>query len=138
MLERKPGQVYVHYVNSDKRLDEWVPESSVRVADGQELEHEQDSSRKRRRISMEASSSRGASLDYEMSIMEGVGGTVITEEEYDIQHHKQITAKRNFDKVNFGRWQIKTWYVCLYYSSREQGGVTSVVQVLLAIPAVGN
>lgn len=35
----------------------------------------------------------------------------ITEEEYDIQHHKQITAKRNFDKVNFGRWQIKTWYV---------------------------
>lgn len=35
----------------------------------------------------------------------------MTEEEYDIQHHKQITAKRNFDKVNFGQWQIKAWYV---------------------------
>ena len=37
----------------------------------------------------------------------------MTEEEYDIQQHKQITAKRNFDKVNFGQWQIKTW--CVYY-----------------------
>jgi hypothetical protein len=34
------------------------------------------------------------------------------EGDYDIQHHRrQITAQRNFDKVNFGRWQIKTWYV---------------------------
>lgn len=38
-------------------------------------------------------------------------GAHITEEEYDIQHHKQITAKRNFDRVTFGRWQIKTWCV---------------------------
>lgn len=34
---------------------------------------------------------------------------VMTEEDYDIQHHKQITAQRNFDMVNFGDWQIKTW-----------------------------
>ncbi|KAG6331645.1 hypothetical protein ID866_7446, partial [Astraeus odoratus] len=38
----------------------------------------------------------------------------MTEEELDIQHHKQITAQRNFDKVNFGRWQIKTWYFSPY------------------------
>ncbi|EMD41397.1 hypothetical protein CERSUDRAFT_42122 [Gelatoporia subvermispora B] len=41
-------------------------------------------------------------------------GAHITEEEYDIQHHKQITAKRNFDRVTFGRWQIKTWYFSPY------------------------
>lgn len=35
----------------------------------------------------------------------------MTEEEFDIKHHKQITAKRNFDKVNFGQWRIKTWCV---------------------------
>jgi hypothetical protein len=35
----------------------------------------------------------------------------MTEEEFDIEHHKQITARRNFDKVNFGQWQIKTWFV---------------------------
>lgn len=35
---------------------------------------------------------------------------LMTEEELDIQQHKQITAQRNFDRVNFGKWQIKTWY----------------------------
>ena len=39
------------------------------------------------------------------------GGDVpMTEEELDIEQHKQITSQRNFDKVNFGKWQIKTWY----------------------------
>lgn len=28
-----------------------------------------------------------------------------------------MTSKRNFDKVNFGHWQIKTWYVCLSQAS---------------------
>jgi histone acetyltransferase HTATIP/histone acetyltransferase MYST1 len=35
----------------------------------------------------------------------------LTEEELDMREHRQITATRNFDKVNFGQWQIKTWYV---------------------------
>ncbi|GLB36731.1 putative MOZ/SAS family protein [Lyophyllum shimeji] len=39
---------------------------------------------------------------------------VMTEEDYDIQHHKQITAQRNFDKVHFGEWQVKTWYFSPY------------------------
>lgn len=38
----------------------------------------------------------------------------MTEEELDIQQHKQITAQRNFDRVNFGKWQIKTWYFSPY------------------------
>ncbi|KAF4584674.1 hypothetical protein EYR40_004660 [Pleurotus pulmonarius] len=39
---------------------------------------------------------------------------VITEEDFDIRHHNKITAQRNFDKVNFGMWQIKTWYFSPY------------------------
>ncbi|KAI6137387.1 acyl-CoA N-acyltransferase [Pisolithus sp. B1] len=35
------------------------------------------------------------------------------EDELEVQH-KQITARRNFDKVNFGQWQIKTWYFSPY------------------------
>ncbi|EPQ61148.1 hypothetical protein GLOTRDRAFT_113584 [Gloeophyllum trabeum ATCC 11539] len=38
----------------------------------------------------------------------------MTEEEYDIQHHRQITAKRNFEHVIFGHWKIKTWYFSPY------------------------
>ncbi|KAI0321443.1 acyl-CoA N-acyltransferase [Amylostereum chailletii] len=44
----------------------------------------------------------------------------MTEEEYDIQHHKQITAKRNFDTVVFGEWQIKTWYFSPYPLSEHE------------------
>lgn len=41
-----------------------------------------------------------------------LGGDVpMTEEEYDIEHHKQITSQRNFDHVYFGDWQIKIWCV---------------------------
>jgi hypothetical protein len=36
----------------------------------------------------------------------------LTEEEYDIQQHRKLFSKRNFDKVVFGQWQIKTWCVC--------------------------
>lgn len=56
----------------------------------------------------------GSRASSELRVDGGEGGATsvaITEEEYDIEHHKQITAKRNFDKVIFGRWQIKTWYV---------------------------
>ena len=60
----------------------------------------------------------------------------MTEEEYDIQQHKQITAKRNFDKVNFGQWQIKTWYVsfrsCRILMLKPQ----RAPQVLLPVPAL--
>ncbi|KAG6868159.1 hypothetical protein C0993_007049 [Termitomyces sp. T159_Od127] len=39
---------------------------------------------------------------------------VLTEEEYDIHQHKQITANRNFEYVYFGEWQVKTWYFSPY------------------------
>ena len=123
--------MYVHYVNTDKRLDEWVSESAVRPAGG----HEEDTThngmisgagnRKRKRGSMEREllgSRAGSEMSGARGEMEGPasgeaaegGGSstvAITEEEYDIEHHKQITARRNFDKVNFGHWQIKTWCV---------------------------
>ncbi|KAH8101494.1 acyl-CoA N-acyltransferase [Cristinia sonorae] len=127
VLERRPSECYVHYHNTDKRLDEWVPESAVRPA-GPDERPEVDSSagkkRKRGSVVPEPGVSRGGSED-RASVMRdesaatpgesSVGGAVtITEEEYDIQHHKQITAKRNFDKVIFGKWQIKTWYFSPY------------------------
>ncbi|KAI0034324.1 acyl-CoA N-acyltransferase, partial [Vararia minispora EC-137] len=44
----------------------------------------------------------------------------LTEEEFDIQHHKQITSRRNFGKVNFGQWQMKTWYFSPYPLSESE------------------
>ena len=123
VLERQGDDLYVHYVNADKRLDEWVSERDVRPnTDTHEdgvVSNGNGTSRKRKRGSTEGqgegNSRRTGSpgrLDTQPPLkVEDLGPAAITEEEYDIQHHKQITAKRNFDKVIFGRWQIKTWYV---------------------------
>ena len=128
ILERHGDEVYVHYVNTDKRLDEWVAERDVRPAGGHAADATSNgATRKRKRGSVNGEGSsalRGSpsrtqrdrdpasgSAQPEDEDASRANASVITEEEYDIEHHKQITAKRNFDKVVFGRWQIKTWCV---------------------------
>ncbi|KAI0717529.1 acyl-CoA N-acyltransferase [Cerioporus squamosus] len=131
ILEHHNEEVYVHYVNTDKRLDEWVAERDVRLAGGYEAEvaangHSNGVTRKRKRGSTDGESPRrgsparangdaasGSAQPEDPDASMG-NASVVTEEEYDIEHHKQITAKRNFDKVIFGRWQIRTWYFSPY------------------------
>ncbi|TFK66090.1 acyl-CoA N-acyltransferase [Pluteus cervinus] len=144
ILQRRNREVYVHYVDKDKRLDEWIPEEHCRLVDGGENDNNEDSGeavastssapaggqRKRKRGpsafvlgsgsrsgSVSASVGRGSGGD--VNGVEGDEGqqteeVVMTEEDFDIQHHKQITAQRNFDTVHFGDWQIKTWYFSPY------------------------
>ncbi|OSD05690.1 acyl-CoA N-acyltransferase [Trametes coccinea BRFM310] len=126
VLERHGDDVYVHYVNTDKRMDEWVSQRDVKPAATHEAEAASNgiSGRKRKRESVEGELAKlpnGSPSHSETKPQhagsaqpEDSGAAVVTEEEYDIQHHKQITAKRNFDKVVFGRWQIKTWYFSPY------------------------
>jgi hypothetical protein len=132
------GHAYVHYLNTDKRLDEWVSEELVRPA----TEHEagttamgpsssttngiQTRKRKRGSDTVHPSSttrrvSNAANTQPDTPREEGISnGTEtqptqpreLTEEEYDIQQHRKLFSKRNFDKVVFGQWQIKTWCVC--------------------------
>lgn len=112
----------MHYANADKRLDEWVPETIVRPSpqshtDSHTTLPTEPSNSSASHSNGHAPKKRKRSLSVE--VLEGADGTEgsasavvkMSEEEYDIEHHKQITAKRNFDKVNFGKWQIKTWYV---------------------------
>lgn len=122
ILRRRAGEVYVHYVNTDKRLDEWIPESDFRPAEDRRVSDHGGNSRKRKRSIHSISFSSGSHRPSADPSGAGAGQTsdhtrsgsapedaATTEEDYDIQHHKQITAQRNFDKVNFGKWQIKTW-----------------------------
>ncbi|CCM03718.1 uncharacterized protein FIBRA_05864 [Fibroporia radiculosa] len=121
IVERRGEEVYVHYVNSDKRLDEWISQDAVRPSGSHEAGMASNgSTRKRKRSSVDGETSAGVASPIHLGALAGALGPgtsnpqPITEEEYDIQHHKQITAKRNFDKVVFGRWEIKTWYFSPY------------------------
>ncbi|KIL62189.1 hypothetical protein M378DRAFT_187391 [Amanita muscaria Koide BX008] len=64
--------------------------------------------RKRGAYQLELSRARGGEeLQEEATI-------TISEEDYDLEQHKRLFAQRNFDKVHFGEWQIKTWYFSPY------------------------
>ncbi|KAJ7182563.1 acyl-CoA N-acyltransferase [Mycena crocata] len=112
ILQRRQGQIYVHYVNQDKRMDEWIPE-----ADWMPSATDSHHSRKRKRTSQQDSDDGSPTPDGELSAEEnGVerGTMVVSEEDFDFEHHKKITAQRNFDKVHFGDWLIRTWYFSPY------------------------
>lgn len=118
----------MHYEHTDKRLDEWLPEDTVRIvptarSNGHSspkpddhasvsaaVPHSNGASTKKRKRSASMDATDGGGEGPDASVSRGVK---MSEEEYDIEHHKQITAKRNFDKVMFGRWQIKTWCVVI-------------------------
>jgi histone acetyltransferase MYST1 len=101
-------------------MDEWVSEDACME---EQLEPTQlrQGGRKRKRGRQAESPSPGTSSStggrdgstkpLENGVNEEPKEIVMTEEDYDIQHHKQITAQRNFDFVNFGEYQIKTWSV---------------------------
>lgn len=105
-------------MSTDKRLDEWIPENNCVPVIIAEDFGELGIPRKRKRgrpprvrpASPGRSSPRRVSEEIvEASELNGGATLVMTEEDFDIQHHKQITAQRNFDMVHFGDWQIKTW-----------------------------
>jgi len=104
ILQRREGQVYVHYIDQDKRLDEWVDETDCKPVD-KDTEKNVPTSRKRKRRTLEPS--RPSLCDIQLA-----PDRELSAEDLDIKQHKQITAQRNFETVHFGNYQIKTWYVC--------------------------
>ncbi|KAJ6600761.1 acyl-CoA N-acyltransferase [Mycena sp. CBHHK59/15] len=109
LLQRRQGQIYVHYVNQDKRMDEWIPEGDFMPSPA---DNHHSRKRKRKRTSQQGDSDDDSlTPDGELSAGEenGVERTmVVSEEDYDFEHHKKINAQRNFDKVQFGDWLIRT------------------------------
>ncbi|TFK38680.1 acyl-CoA N-acyltransferase [Crucibulum laeve] len=138
VLQRGGGHVYVHYVGTDKRLDEWIPEEQCKLAftdaEGSTEEPGQPQPpagpplKKRKRVlragdspspNSPSGSRPGSVRPSELDALLTNGAAfqeevTMTEEDYDIQHHKQITAQRNFEKVTWGDWEIKTWYFSPY------------------------
>lgn len=112
ILYRREAQAYVHFLNTDRRLDEWVPEGQLRLAEPHEItESVEFRGRKRKRGSGYHGNSPSVSQNGEPRSTRSVSpAETESEEDSDIGEHLRMTSKRNFDRVNFGHWQIKTWY----------------------------
>ncbi|KAL0578839.1 hypothetical protein V5O48_003163 [Marasmius crinis-equi] len=134
VLKEEPERVYINYINREKRFDEWVPRSSLHPiplqAGPSNIGKTVPQKRKRKSGNTAGSShnsqngDEGVELEEENGELHDVNGSdsqqlpsheiVMTEEDYDYQHHKQIGAVRNFEKVHFGEWSIRTWYFSPY------------------------
>ncbi|KAJ7472243.1 acyl-CoA N-acyltransferase [Mycena galericulata] len=134
ILQRRQGQIYVHYVNQDKRMDEWIPEVDF-MPSATESHH----SRKRKRTSQHGSDDGSPTPDGQLSAEEN-GTMVVSEEDYDFEHHKKITAQRNFDTVHFGDWLIRTWYFSPYplMENEEMELLVGSSNALNGHPTAGN
>lgn len=143
VLQRRPGEVYVHYVNQDKRLDEWVPERALRPAEPHELEHDEPRGRKRKRAgsvpphvfgSTAAKSkangagagANGAGYSSDAPAEPDAGGhghghDDVDSDDSDVNEHRLLTAKRNFEHANFRDQAIKTWCVFRIACGRRGG-----------------
>jgi len=104
VLDRRPGEAFVHYLGTDKRLDEWVSADDIRATtpprDSISPGHETSpprrvngaSTRKRRRSASPPKAPDTRETTQPPTPLPTMAST-----------------RRNFDKVNFGTWQIKTW-----------------------------
>ncbi|KNZ72739.1 putative MYST-like histone acetyltransferase 1, partial [Termitomyces sp. J132] len=132
ILQHRDREVYVHYIGADKRLDEWVAEERCFIPtpnpppfraslDPTFHSHPAGPSTTNRQPQFGVNQTASTSAAPAQMLPPGQKAQtstpremVMTEEEYDIHQHKQITANRNFEYVYFGEWQGKTWYFSPY------------------------
>ncbi|KAH9043890.1 acyl-CoA N-acyltransferase [Lactarius pseudohatsudake] len=114
VLDRRQNEVFVHYIGTDKRMDEWIPADNVRACTpprnaaspgcdaNSPLRANGTGTRKRRRMESPTNAhDRDATQPPVLPTT--------------------ASARRNFDKVNFGSWQIKTWYFSPYPLTDGEG-----------------
>ena len=96
-------QYYVHYVDFNRRLDEWVAPERLQPADAAKANGGSNAERKRKMDQMGL----------------GVGGVThdavndATTGELDPatqREHEAATRVKNIHKIVLGRWEIQTWY----------------------------
>lgn len=94
-------------------MDEWVPEAAVQLSQEQAPELPRGKKRKRGEQNGDATHS-GHESSPSSPAEERFGGGAgrhDDDSDSDLSEQRLLTAKRNFDKVQFGNWQLKTWRV---------------------------
>ncbi|KAF8139710.1 acyl-CoA N-acyltransferase [Boletus edulis] len=136
---------FLHYQGSDKQLDEWMTESELLRADA--LASRTNNGKRKREVSTTrpgspTNSTRQSSLEAIPLLPDVKTATAspkdtMTEEDFDaVQRYKQTAAQRNFDKVIFGQWQIKTWYYSPYPLTESEAEESAPAQDRSSTPTL--
>ena len=138
ILQRRLGELYVHYIGTDKRMDEWISEDLCTTTDPVPVTLDAGN-RKRKRgrwnettfSPHEASSSKHGPaatngltrvidrVERKTNESQHLTENSLTEEELNLTRPKEFTSQRNFDTVIFDEWKIRPWYAFLPVSISE-------------------
>ncbi len=107
VLDRRPGEVFVHYLDTDKRLDEWISADNIRATtpSRDSTSPSRDTSPPRRVNGTSTRKRRRSASPTKAHDNDDTRETT----QPPAALPTMASARRNFDKVNFGTWQIKTW-----------------------------
>ncbi|KAG8899822.1 hypothetical protein FRB99_006437 [Tulasnella sp. 403] len=133
ILDRRGEEAYIHYVNTDKRLDEWVPANTIQLVSAPTPPASSAGIKRKRSHSVDDSADQSTALDNSArsstspprAPMDHLAESKEQDQEA-VNEHQRITAKRNFEKVIFGAWQIKTWYYSPYPLAEDDVAPTSL------------
>nr|ACO15537.1 Probable histone acetyltransferase MYST1 [Caligus clemensi] len=102
------NEYYVHYEGFNRRLDEWVPRSRIRSSNDAEINQEnlEDSERK---ITRNQKHKHDEINHVQKTYAEMDPTTAALEKE-----HEALTKVKYIDRIQFGKYEIDTWYFSPY------------------------
>jgi len=119
-------EYYVHYVDFDRRLDEWLPYNKINASNpllsrGDDNEKSAFKNRQKRKFE------GGSSGDLSDLKKEGKESRLASLE----KEHEEVTRLKNISKIQLGRHQIETWYYSPYPDKYVGGEVLYLCETCL-------
>lgn len=127
----KPDEVeyYVHYVEHDRRLDEWLTldhfhlDTLQRAGDIQKEKEEGGNKPRpsRRRSSTHGSNKNGDGTSFSLSGGNWHGGASGDSSLAELEEeHEEATKVKNISQIVMGRWEVEAWYYSPYPEEYSQ------------------
>jgi histone acetyltransferase MYST1 len=127
VVEYQEGRgVYVHYLDFDRRLDEWVTEDRIDVASGEEAPSKGGAGGAGADDKDDKKKGRVTRQKRKLSDIPGPQGGAMDKATPDPalalleREHEEITKVKNIQRVELGRYEIETWYFSPYPEDYSQ------------------
>lgn len=99
-------KAYIHFNHQDKRLDRWIPLSSLQPYDAKEFQKQQPHNEER----VKTRNERRLEDDYSESEDEQLNADI---QQFELVH-KEVTKIRYIENITIGDYLIQTWYYSPY------------------------
>ncbi|KAL9643505.1 hypothetical protein ABK040_010119 [Willaertia magna] len=109
-LESDPVQFYVHYIDFDRRLDEWTTAENFNLdEDEEELAKKEEENRVERKITRHMKRTYNEIHNITSDDVENDPVQAALEKE-----HEEFTKVKNIQRIQFGKYEVDTWYFSPY------------------------